>query len=109
MLRSLVGSEMCIRDRVYGWGDNKFGQLGSTAAQVLRPQLIQAPPASNIFTGWHHSVILTECGELLVFGNQPPISNKHEVDHATALAELPGQDIMDIKLGWKHGLALLKP
>ena len=43
MLRSLVGSEMCIRDRP------KFVQLGIQAAESMRPQLAALADASPQF------------------------------------------------------------
>jgi len=64
--------------QLFAFGDNFFGQLGSTTKNVLvganpTPALVKLPgatgPISQIAAGGDHSLVLTSTGQLYAFGN----------------------------------------
>ena len=48
-------------------------------------------------------------GHVACMGTQPVRSSQFEVDHADAIEQLESFEVVDIKLGWRHGLALVQP
>nr|CAD7448634.1 unnamed protein product [Timema bartmani] len=63
-----------VDGRVFVWGDNKHGQLGLdplTHPYVYTPLELQeliAAPDNEVFTGWTHTAILTENGDVMSWG-----------------------------------------
>lgn len=64
--------------QLYGFGENQYGQLGSTvdnlsAAADPTPELVSLPgadgPVVQIAAGFYHSLVLTSTGQLYAFGN----------------------------------------
>lgn len=51
---------MCTLGNVYGWGWNKYGQLGASSQEkILEPiQLDVSGPAQTIECGMWHSIVL---------------------------------------------------
>jgi alpha-tubulin suppressor-like RCC1 family protein len=64
--------------QLYGFGENQYGQLGSTvdnlsSAADPTPELVSLPgadgPVVQIAAGFNHSLVLTSTGQLYAFGN----------------------------------------
>jgi alpha-tubulin suppressor-like RCC1 family protein len=64
--------------QLYGFGENQFGQLGSTvnngsSAANPTPELVSLPgangPVTQIAAGYDHSLVVTSTGQLYAFGD----------------------------------------
>uniref|UniRef100_A0A1B6LKJ4 RCC1-like domain-containing protein n=1 Tax=Graphocephala atropunctata TaxID=36148 RepID=A0A1B6LKJ4_9HEMI len=96
--------------RVYGWGDNRRGQLGQGPHHIPTPHLITTcEPGATIKAGWTHSAVLSG-GKLTTWGRNSYSQLGHScdqerVDRPTQLTDLRG--VAQLELGSEHNLALL--
>jgi alpha-tubulin suppressor-like RCC1 family protein len=108
-------------DRLYSWGENNFGQLGTSGhygtltaspapAQVM---LTHTGTLTGIAAGGEHTVVLTSTGEVFTFGNNQYGQLGRSVAGATSsptpgLVSFPGisGSIVAIAAGQSHTLAL---
>jgi hypothetical protein len=76
-----VKNPFCKNIKLWGWGNNKCGQLGQLNANtfIKAPTLINLPELSNqndyiqkIYAGKNFSLILTKFGEIYLTGNYSP-------------------------------------
>ena len=109
---------------VYAFGDNNYGQLGSTANSGTvnpnpTPALVSLPGQSGqvteIAAGTDHSLALTASGQLYAFGSNhegelgiPTNSGSNSPNPTPALVSLPGQSgpVTQIAAGGKDSLAV---
>lgn len=107
---------MAIGDdgNLYTWGDSISGQLGTTVTgDKSTPTLVPLPTTiipKSIYAGYNYSILLTESGELYVFGNNS--YGQLGLEGTTAryiptLNSLPnGVKIKSIAVGEYHSIAL---
>jgi alpha-tubulin suppressor-like RCC1 family protein len=109
---------------LYGFGDNYFGQLGSTLnngtnAATPTPALVSLPgadgPVKEIAAGLSHTLVLTSTGELYAFGEndygQLGVASNEETVNANPTpvpVSLPGAEgpVTEIAAGRSHSLAV---
>ncbi|KAG8245731.1 hypothetical protein J6590_100284 [Homalodisca vitripennis] len=96
--------------RLYGWGDNRRGQLGSGPDHFPTPHLITTcEPGSTIRAGWTHSAVM--CGGKVTtwgrnsYGQLGHSCDQEQVVQPTQLTDLRG--VTQLELGSEHNLALL--
>jgi alpha-tubulin suppressor-like RCC1 family protein len=116
-----AGFAITSDDRLYSWGENNFGQLGTTGhygtltaspspAQVM---LTHTGRLTAVAAGGEHTVVLTSTGEVFTFGHNQYGQLGRPVAGATSspapgLVSFPGVSgsIVAIAAGQNHTLAL---
>nr|CAD7575619.1 unnamed protein product [Timema californicum] len=106
-----------VDGRIFGWGDNKHGQLGldpSTHPYVYTPLELQqliAAPDNEVFTGWTHTAVLTDNGDVMSWG-----WNEHGNCGTGSLENVTTPAVLDtlrktslIGAGAGHSFAVIEP
>lgn len=105
-VRCLSDHTVCLDydGEVFTMGCNRFGQLGiGKAKNILEftkiPQKLNLPPIQQISCGYHHTVCLTECGELYSFGRnqygQLGQGNKQKINFPMKIQSLNNVDFVE--------------
>ncbi|MQY14324.1 hypothetical protein SRB5_44880 [Streptomyces sp. RB5] len=100
--------------RLFGWGDNSYGQLGDdtttehhTPVEVHLPDGVQV---TQVAAGGGHSLALTSAGDVLAWGHNfyGELGDGGNTDrHEPVETLLPaGADVSEVAVGWRHSLAL---
>ncbi|KAL1124353.1 hypothetical protein AAG570_000982, partial [Ranatra chinensis] len=111
---------LTANDRLYGWGCNKFGQLGlnpELQPNVRSPTEIPVPPGSIdgctiVLSGWTHSAMLTGSGTVINWGRNKygqlgvPPEQKPNGWKPEVLEDV--RKVVQLELGSEHTLALLE-
>ncbi|XP_045102157.1 X-linked retinitis pigmentosa GTPase regulator-like isoform X2 [Portunus trituberculatus] len=99
----------CFSGGVYAWGHNGDGQLGTgdhvdhlSPVQILKLEA----PAAGVAAGCAHSIVLTENGELYVWGNNNEGQLGMDVGEqlTPALVTLP-EPVVNVACGYYHNVA----
>ncbi|KAL5505563.1 hypothetical protein EMCRGX_G007016 [Ephydatia muelleri] len=99
--------------RVFSWGQNSYGQLGTIGKSSNVPQLMadfEGVPLIFIAAGTNHSIALTCSG--LVFGwgrnnkGQLGLGHENDVYKPTELPALRAQNIINVACGEEHTVFL---
>lgn len=95
------------------WGDNQFGQVGdghlSTGNAIVSPKHYQLSNVTRLDAGLHHSVALTEDGQVLSWGNNSygQLGARKIGGVRPTPKTVPGlRDIVQVVAGQDHSLAL---
>ena len=111
--------------RMWSWGDNTYGQLGHglvadtarvatvrNADSKMEPKMIlsmQNVLVSHITLGAHHSVAITETGDIFVCGRgdmgQLGLGNYKDCPKMTIVDALADVEITDVACGAEHTIA----
>ncbi|XP_063870705.1 X-linked retinitis pigmentosa GTPase regulator-like isoform X2 [Scylla paramamosain] len=100
----------CFSGAVYAWGHNGDGQLGTgdhvdhlSPVQILKLEA----PAAGVAAGSSHSIVLTEDGELYVWGNNNEGQLGLDVGEQLipALVTLP-EPVVNVACGYYHNIAI---
>jgi alpha-tubulin suppressor-like RCC1 family protein len=100
-------------NKVYGFGNNNLGQLGSPVLSIIKiPQLINLPVTDKICTGEKFTVILTNNSLLYSFGDnsfgQLGLGISDPYIQTPTKIPIQFSNILDIKCGYYHFMVLEK-
>ena len=101
--------------KVYGWGWNRYFQLGDgTTQNRWHPQIIKGLPGKvvKVATGYYHSLApLLEDGRLFGWGENAAggigDGTTEDISKPKLISSIPGQ-VVDLAAGEYHSLALLE-
>ncbi|MES2922712.1 MAG: HYR domain-containing protein [Verrucomicrobiota bacterium] len=116
------GLALTSEGRVFAWGDNYDGQVGTGAASSTIPSPVELNPATSfdgqtvteIHAGSYHSVALTSDGRVFTWGgnssgqlgNGRPYIDQKVPGEVITSEDLSGKAVVSIAAGDSHSLAL---
>jgi len=94
---------------LWGWGDNRRGQLGEGPPLIPTPTLLNTllPPTATVRAGWTHSALL-HCGKVTMWGRNcyNQLGNSCGEVQGSSLGQLG--NVQDLQPGSEHNVALLE-